>query len=113
MLRIIDNKRIDLTDDEFLMYQNICKANSRDNFDGKDLFSDLFETDDSGIIICLKPPSKMFSLQVVLFLQNVMVHQHLRKIYSENNSTMKEMNNIIKEAKELLAELKTSRDTGK
>lgn len=95
MLKIIDNKRIDLTDEEYTMYEAICNGYVQ----GKDLFKDLFETDEEGLIVFLKPPKKMFSMEVVLFLQNVMVHQHLRKIYREHNQAVKEMRELMAEFK--------------
>ena len=95
MLKIIDNKRIDITADEFKAYQDICKSYDRPNFQGKDLFSNLFETDERGIIIFLRPPSSKFvSMEVLSFLQSVMMHQHLRLMYDEidaNNKRVKEM----------------------
>ena len=78
MIRIIDNKRIELTDSEWQMYQKIAKSYDKPNFNGKDLFKDLIETDDNGIIICLKPPStKYSSMEVFLFFVSVFVHQHV------------------------------------
>jgi hypothetical protein len=90
MLRIIDNKRIEMTDDEYQSYNDICNAYVQ----GKDLFKDLFETDENGIIIFIKTPSKMFSLEALLFIQNLMVHQHLRIIYGEFRKSMEELNQM-------------------
>lgn len=101
-LKIIDNKRIDVTPDEFKMYQAICNGYAQ----GKDLFQDLFETDEEGIIVYLKPPKKQFSMEVVLFLQNLMVHQHLRKIYKEHNEALAELKQVISDAKKTIAEAK-------
>lgn len=78
-LRIVDNKRIQMTKEEFDLYQKICNSYP----EGKDLFKGLFETDDDGLIIFLIPPTKQFSMEVVLFLQNLMLQQHIRKIYSD------------------------------
>ncbi len=101
MLRIINNRRIDLTQEEFDLYEKLCKTYSRDHFDGKDLFIDLFETDKDGLIIFLRPPSATFSMEIIIFLQNIMTHQHLRKIYKEHDQA-------VKEVKELLNELRKS-----
>lgn len=103
MIRIIDNKKIDLTADEFEMYENICKAYHT----GKDLFKNLFETDDNGIIVYLKPPQKIFSMEVVVFLQNIMVHQHLRRIYDENNSSIAQLRSEINDLKSQIDVLKS------
>jgi len=112
-IRIIDSKKINLTDDEFALYKAICADYSRKNFAGADLFKDLFETDKNGIIVFLRPPRKKFTLEVVLFLLNVMVHQHLGtacdeidKQIRESKDVMSEMNKIISESKILISELK-------
>ncbi len=72
MLRIIDNKKISLTADEFALYERIAQSYDRPNFQGKDLFNGLFETDDNGIIIFLKPPTaKYTSMEVYMFLVSI------------------------------------------
>lgn len=81
MIRIIANKKIDLTNDEFTIYQNICKSYDRVNFKGSDLFLELFETDEKGIIVLLKPPTTYTSMEVFMFLSSVMLHQHIRQMY--------------------------------
>ena len=78
-MRIIDNKKVDMTDDEWQMYQKIVKSYTTMTNKGEDLFIDLFETDDNGVIMFLKPPSKrQTSFEVFLFLMSLMQHQHLR-----------------------------------
>lgn len=78
-LRIIDNKKIDMTEDEWTMYQKIVKSYTTVTNRGEDLFIDLFESDENGIIIFLKPPSKrQTSFEVFLFLMALFQHQHLR-----------------------------------
>lgn len=110
MLRLINNKRIDLTQEEFDLYEKLCKTYSRDHFDGKDLFIDLFETDKDGIIVFLRPPTSTFSMEIVMFLQNIMTHQHLRKIYKEFDTELNE----LKKLKEILINLiETSREAKK
>jgi hypothetical protein len=108
MLRLINNKRIDLTDAEYKTYEALCMSYNRDNFQGKDLFNDLFETNEQGLIIFLKPPSQTFSMEIVLFLQNIMVHQHLRLIYAEHEQAMAELKNIKTEISNILSEIKES-----
>ena len=79
-LRIIDSKRIDLTDAEWALYQEICKSydDDRAHRKGQDMFVGLFETDKNGIIIFLRPPTKKYSsMEVYMFLVGIMVHQHL------------------------------------
>lgn len=92
MFRIIDNKKIDLTEAEYALYQKICGSYSQ----GKDLFKDLFETDENGLIVFLIPPVKFFSMEVVIYLQNIMVQQWMRKIYSEHQEALKELEQKLK-----------------
>lgn len=114
MLRIIDNKRIDLTDSEFQLYQEISKSYDRPNFEGKDLFKGLFETDKNGRIIFLRPPtSKFSSMEVYMFLINIMVHQHLGDACLVVENTVAEGQKVIKECKQLLEELKTEKNKRK
>lgn len=83
-LRIIDNKKIDMTEDEWSMYQKIVKSYTSLTNKGEDLFIDLFETDDNGIIMFLKPPSKrQTSFEVFLFLMSIFQHQHLRLMHNQ------------------------------
>lgn len=97
-MKIIDNKKIDLTDDEWDMYQKIVKSYTNLTNKGEDLFIDLFETNDDGIIVFLKPPSKrQTSLEVFLFLMSVFQHQHLRLMYKQVNDMCEQMKNKINE----------------
>jgi len=109
-LRIINNKRIDMTDDEFTIYQEIVESYSKDNFDGKQLFDNLFETDNDGLIVCLKPPTKTFSFEVITFMQQIMLHGHLRKIYKEFSAEIKEVRELKKELQNLINNVKASSD---
>ena len=78
-IRVVDNKKIDMTPDDWSMYEKIVKSYTTLTNKGEDLFMDLFETNDSGIIIFLKPPSRrQTSFEVFLFLMSLMQHQHLR-----------------------------------
>jgi hypothetical protein len=107
MLRIIDNKKVDLTDSEFLLYQEICKAYDTPTFQGKDLFKGLFETNDDGLIIFLKPSNKPYaSMEVFLFLISIMVHQHLRQSTQQFDLLMEDARRVIDEAKTVISELK-------
>ncbi|HDY68551.1 hypothetical protein LCGC14_1551960 [marine sediment metagenome] len=119
MFRIIDNKKISLTEDEFALYQKIATSYDRPNFQGKDLFKGLFETDDNGIIVFLRPPAaKYTSMEVYMFLISIMVHQHLGiacehvdKLGTSLAEKIKECDDVISEGKQLIKELKTSRDS--
>jgi len=83
-LRIIDNKKVEMTNDEWRQYESICKSYDDVNFKGSELFAGLFETDDNGIIMYLKPPStRKTSFEVYLFLMSLMQHQHLRLMHAQ------------------------------
>jgi len=83
-IKVIDNKKVEMTDDEFAMYQKIVKSYTDITGKGEDLFIDLFQTDDNGIIVFLRPPSKRrTSLEVFLFLMALMQHQHLRLMHAQ------------------------------
>lgn len=97
-LRVIDNKRIDLTDDEWVMYQKIVQSYTTATNKGEDLFIDLFETDDKGTIVFLKPPSKFrTSFEVFLFLMSIMQHQHLRLMHKQVDEVVQEMREKLKD----------------
>lgn len=96
-IRVVNNKKLDLTDDEYTMYQNIVKSYTTPTNKGEDLFIDLFETDQDGIIIFLRPPSKFrTSFEVFLFLMSIMQHQHLRIMRAQVDSLMAEVRGNLK-----------------
>ena len=85
-IRIVCNKKLDMTDDEFKMYENIVKSYTTANNKGEDLFIDLFESNNEGIITFLIPPSKrQTSLEIFLFLMSLQQHQSLRKCLMKLN----------------------------
>ncbi len=112
-LRIIDNKRIDLTDDEFKLYQDICRSYDQPpNIFGADLFKDLFETDDRGFIVFLRPPKeRMISMEIYMFLVSIMIHQHIgssctqvETLISEAKTLFEQMQNNILQASKIIEE---------
>lgn len=113
MRRIINNKRIELTDDEWQLYQNICRSYDRPNFKGESLFVDLFETDADGLITFLKPPAKNYTtMEVFLFMMSVMQHQHLRVMYAKVDEAVKDLTDLKTEFRTLIADAKTGRAGG-
>lgn len=91
-IRVVDNKKLEMTDDEWGMYQKICQSYTDLTGKGEDLFMDLFEANDDGIIVFLKPPSKRrTSLEVFLFLMALMQHQHLRLMHQQVDDAIKEI----------------------
>lgn len=109
MIRIIDHKKVDMTDDEFNLYQQICRDNDRDNFKGEYLFEDLFESDEKGFLTFLKPPKTYFTFEVIFFLFNLMQHQHLRRNCTELESVIGEARQTLVEARKLLQEVKNEK----
>lgn len=105
MFKIIDNKKVEMTIDEVQMYESLLK--SHDPY-GKELFKNLFEVNEDGVIVYLYPPQKKFSLEVIIFLQNLMLHQHLRRVYKEHDEAIGELKNLMKEMEKIKNELKES-----
>jgi hypothetical protein len=104
-IRIIDNKRIDLTDDEWDMYRKIVKSYTEGPNKGEDLFKDLFETDGGGNIIFLKPPSKYrTSFEVFLFLMSIFQHQHLRLMHREVTDICTQMKAKMQELEDKISQ---------
>lgn len=100
-VRVVDNKKLDMTEDEWNLYQKIVQSYTKDMNKGEDLFRDLFETDGNGIIIFLKPPSKFrTSFEVFLFLMSLMQHQHLRLIHQQVAELASQVKTKLKELDE-------------
>lgn len=105
--RIIDHKKVSITDDEYNAYQEICKGYDRTNFQGKDLFQDHFEVNEDGIIIFVKPPHKQYSsLEVYTFLTSLMVNQHLRISQQQISLLVQEARQVITDQIKEIEELK-------
>jgi hypothetical protein len=95
-IRIVCNKKLDMTDDEFKMYENIIRSYTSSNVKGEDLFIDLFESNNEGIITFLIPPSKrQTSLEIFLFLMSLQQHQLLRKMFNEVEYLVKQLKEKI------------------
>lgn len=105
-IRIVNNKKLEMTADESLMFDQICHSYDEGNTKGSDLFTDLFESDNDGIILFLRPPSKRATtLEVYLFLASLMMQQHLRIMYKEVDSVCGQMKNKMLELDDKLAKL--------
>jgi hypothetical protein len=104
---IIDNKKINLTTDEWRLYEEICKGyDNPPATRGKDLFSELFETDEKGIIIFLRPPRRATTMEVCLFLVNVMVQQQMRINKEAVSNAVKRVDEAVKKVEEALGKIK-------
>jgi hypothetical protein len=84
VIKIIDNKKIDMTEDEYTLYKDICRSYDRPNFKGEELFRELFETDHHGMIIFLRPPNNRHtSMEVFMFMMVIFQHQNLRFMHKK------------------------------
>lgn len=94
MIRAVDHKPLDLSDDEFEYYLQIVEAF------GSNVFQDTFETVEEpeskqhGWITLVKPAfNKSLPMGVIFFLFNVMLNQRVRKFdemlvkFEANNAT--------------------------
>lgn len=106
-IRIVDCKKLDMTDDEYAIFEKIVKSyTTMPTMNGRDLFIDLFESDDKGIIMFLKPPSKrQTTFEVFLFLISLQQHQHLRLMHEEVADIASQMKAKILEIDEKLSKL--------
>lgn len=106
MIKVIDKQKVDLTNEEWDLYQKICRSYDTPTTKGEFLFSDLFHSDDNGIIIFLVPPSKrQTSFEVFLFLMSVMQNQHLRKMWDQVDDVCNQMKNKMSEMEKTLKEI--------
>jgi len=95
-LKVINYKKVEMTNDEYAEYQRICRSYDRQNFKGEDLFKDLFETNEDGMIVYIKSLSnRQFSFEVIFFVMNLMQNQWLRKAADTVNEFIKEGNQKI------------------
>ena len=91
-VRIIDNKKISLTDREWDAYVQICRSYDRPNCKGEELFKELFESDKTGTIVFIKPPSTRYtSFEIVVFMFAIYNAQQLDLMKAEVAKTMSEL----------------------
>ncbi len=109
MIKIIDNKKVEMTHDEYQMYQDICQAYDKPPAQkGKDLFIDLFETDDDGLILFVKPPgNRATSMEVYMFMLSLQTNQHLRVMYKKVNEGLTKMDEARNNLDELIKKLES------
>jgi hypothetical protein len=108
-IHIIDNKRIDLTNDEWNLYQQIVARYTTPPYQkGEDLFIGLFETNEQGLIIFLRPPTmRHTSFEILMFLQNTLINQNLRLSHSRVDDLCARLEEKSKLLDQKLEELKT------
>lgn len=90
--RVIDNKKVDMTDDEYNEYIKICRAYDKPFCKGEELFRGLFETNDDGMIIYIKSlGNRQFTFEVIFFIMNLMQNQWLRAMAVKVNNKLAEI----------------------
>lgn len=108
-IKIIDNKKIEMTEDEWTMYRDICRSYDRPNFKGEELFRELFETDNNGFIVFLRPPStRHTSMEVFMFMMILFQHQHIRSVKDSADGLFKKIENKLIELDEAIQSVKNS-----
>jgi hypothetical protein len=98
MAYVIDNKKVDLTIDEWDLYKKIVKSYTTATNKGEDLFIDLFEVNEDGIIVFIRPPSRrQTSFEVFLFLIAIQSQQHIRVMYKRIDDLCVQIKEKLKE----------------
>jgi len=83
MLQIIDFKQVEITKEEFKYYNQLVKSFTNGTYSGKNMFHDMFDVDLEGCITVIRPPlGKEVAWAAILFLQNLMINQRLRRMES-------------------------------
>lgn len=79
--KIIDFKSVDMLPEEYEYYLSLVNEFTLGGYSGKEQFRDMFEVDDDGCITIIKPPlKKEVGWAIILFLQNLMINQRLRRM---------------------------------
>ena len=88
------------------MYQKIVRSYTNATNKGEDLFKNLFETDENGLIMFLKPPTQFrTTFEVFLFLMSVFQHQHVRVMYNQVEDVCQQMKDKMRELDEKMAKI--------
>lgn len=78
MIRAVGNKRLDLSESEFLYYKSLVKEFGDKGFLG------LFTTDKNGIITSVTPPvNNTVNVGIIYYILNVMMNQRVRMLDDE------------------------------
>ena len=79
--RIVDFKPVDMEDEEFEMYKGLVAQFTSGGYSGSEQFRDVFDVDGDGCIRVIRPPLKrQIGWAVLVFLQNLMINQRLRRM---------------------------------
>lgn len=79
--RVVDYKFLDMTDEEWDYYNKLLIEFTHGSYSGAEQFRDLFEVDEDGCILMISPPlKKEVGWAIIVFLQNLMINQRLRRM---------------------------------
>lgn len=68
-----------MSDQEYEYYKELVQKFTTETFKGSEYFHNLFVTDDSGYITMIRP-IKPLPWDIMFFVQNLMINQHLREL---------------------------------
>ena len=78
MIRAIDYQKVEMSDEEYVYYKELVEKFTDDKIKGSKYFENLFTTDAEGLIKLIKP-SKPIPQEILFFVQNLTINQHLRE----------------------------------
>jgi len=90
MHKVIDYKKVDMSNDEYNYYKHLVEAFSdKDkNIKGSIYFKDLFDVDKNGLITLIKT-EKSVPWAILFFVQQLMISQRLRFVDDINKALKK------------------------
>ena len=95
MIRVIDHKGVEMSDEEFAYYNQLVNEFTYGTYNGKDQFHNMFEVDEEGCISIIKPPlKKEDGRAIIVFLQNLMINQRLRRIEAKIEEFINDPNKL-------------------
>lgn len=99
-MKIIDNKKINITDAEYDYYLQLVKkfTDKEKSIDGKKYFKDVFHTDENGYILLIKT-EKSIPWAALFWLQQIMINQRMRV----NDELIKRNEELILKMETLMA----------
>jgi len=95
MIRAIDFQKVDMSNEEYLYYQELVKKFTTGSINGADYFKNLFITDSLGMITLIKP-SKAIPWDIIFFIQNLTINQHLRENDRKIDKLQQQINDLKK-----------------
>ena len=99
--RIVDYKKVDMVSEEWEYYNKLVNEFSIGNISGSEYFHDIFDADDEGYIYMIRPPlGKEVPWAIIIFLQNLMLNQNIRKMNKLFESKMQKLEELIGENNE-------------